>query len=150
MSRAAPPVQEPDSREDAEWFRRLPDHAQEEYRQRWRAQAGRAERQIDRRKSTEIRYLVEGVILFAFLEFVFVGLSMTRLALLAIPGIALGWICHKIRADRWRYMAVAIVFHPFVYGLLGLFALTHFIVFVCVAAAIGYSHELMRADGTEG
>jgi hypothetical protein len=149
MVRAAPPVREPDPREQAEWFRNLPDHAKEEFRERWRIQEGRAERQVERRRSTEVRYLVEGVMLFAVLEFFFFGLSAGRLLLLAVPGIALGWICYRIRAGCWRYVAVAAPFHLAVYGALGLIMVGHFIVFVCVAAALGFTHEMLRADGTE-
>ena len=150
MARSALPVREHDPREEADWFQRLPEHAKEEFRERWRVVAGRTEQQIDRRRSTEVRYLVEGVMLFALLEFLFIGLSATRLLLLMVPGLALGWICHKIRADRWRYVAVALPLYFAVYGIFGLFAIVHFIVFVCVAAGLGLSHELQRADGTEG
>jgi len=150
MAQSAPPTREPDAREETEWFRRLPEHAKEEFRERWRAEEGRTDRQLERRRHTEIRYLVEGVMLFAFLEFVFIGLSAGRLLLLFVPGLALGWICFRIRADRWRYAAVALPFHLAVYGIFGLFAAWHLVVFLCVAAALGFGHELQRADGSEG
>ena len=37
-----------------------------------------------------------------------------------------------------------------VYGILGLFALWHFILFVVLASAAGAMHRLQRADGSEG
>lgn len=150
MARAEPPVQEPDAREQAPWFRNLPDHAKEEFRERWRAQEGRTDRQLQRRKGTEVRYVIEGIMLFAVLEFLFFGLSVGRLALLTVPGTLLGWISYKIRADIWRYVAVAFPLYLAVYGALGLFAVGHFIVFICGAAALGFTHEMLRADGTEG
>ena len=150
MARSAPPAREPDTREQAEWFCRLPEQAKEEFRERWRAEEGRTERQFERRRSTEVRYLVEGVMLFAVLEFLFFGLSVGRLLLLAVPGIALGWICHKVRADRWRYVGVAMPLYFAVYGVFGLFAVGHFIVFICMAAALGFTHEMLRADGSDG
>lgn len=150
MASPAPPVREPDAREEAEWFQRLPPHAQEEMRERWRLQAGRTEQLAQRRRGAEVRYVIEGWMLFAFLEMLFFGLSVNRLLLLAVPGVALGWVAHRIRADLWRYMVVAVALYFAVYGLLGLIALGHFIVFTCAAAAIGFTHEMLRADGTEG
>jgi len=140
----------PDAREQADWFERLPEHAKSEFRERWRAESGRSEKLRERRRSTDVRYLVEGVLLFAGLEFFFFGLGAGRLLLLVLPGGLLGWICSRIRANRWTYVLVAVAFYFGVYGLLGLFAVGHFIVFVCVAAALGFTHEMLRADGSEG
>ena len=150
MARPQPPVREPDTREQASWFHNLPDHAKEEFRERWRADDGRAERLIERRRGTELRYLVEGIMLFAVLEFLFFGLGVGRLLLLTVPGTLLGWIAHKIRADRWRYVAVAFPLYLLVYGAFGVLAVGHFIVFICAATALGLTHEMLRSDGTEG
>ena len=150
MAQSPPPVRDPETREEAEWFQRLPEHAKEEFRARWRVEGGRTERQIERRRGTEVRYLIEAIMLFAVLEFLFFGLGVGRLLLLAVPGLALGWICNKIRADRWRYVGVAVPIYFAVYGAFGLFAVGHFIVFICVAAALGFTHEMLRADGSEG
>jgi len=150
MSRSAPPVLQPDPREEAEWFQRLPEHAKAEFRERWRAESGRNEQQHARRRRTEVRYLVEGVLLFAVLEFLMIGAGAGRLLFLVVPGGLLGWICSRIRANRWTYVGVGVAFYFAVYGLLGLFALGHFIVFVCVATALGFTHEMLRADGSEG
>jgi len=150
MVRSAPPVLQPDAREEAEWFQRLPEHAKSEFRERWRAERGRSEKQLERHRRSEVRYMVEGVLLFAGLEFLFFGLSAGRLLVLAVPGVLLGWICSRIRANRWTYAGVGVVFYLVLYGLLGLFAVGHFIVFLCVAAALGFTHEMLRADGSEG
>jgi len=150
MVQAEPPVREPDVREQASWFRNLPDHAKEEFRERWRAEEGRAEFRFARRRSTEVRYIVEGFMLFAVLEFLFFGLGVGRLLLLTVPGILLGWISYRIRANIWKYMAVAFPLYLAVYGAFGLVMVGHFIVFICVAAGLGFSHEMQRADGSEG
>jgi hypothetical protein len=150
MAQAEPPVREPDAREQASWFRNLPEHAKEEFRERWRAEEGRAELRLARRRSTEVRYIVEGVMLFAVLEFLFFGLGVGRLLLLAVPGTLLGWISYRIRANIWKYVAVAFPLYLAVYGAFGLIMVGHLVVFVCVAAALGFSHEMLRADGTEG
>lgn len=150
MARIEPPVRESDAREEAPWFRNLPEHAKEEFRGRWRAEEERAERRIERRRSNEIRYVVEGILLFALLEFLFFGLGAGRLLLLTLPGAILGWVCHRIRADQWKYVGVAFPLYLAVYGALGVLAIGHFIVFLCVATALGFSHEMRRADGSEG
>jgi len=150
MAQTDPTVREPDAREQAPWFRDLPEHAKEEFRERWRAEEGRAELRLARRRSTEVRYIVEGVMLFAVLEFLFFGLGVGRLLLLTVPGTLLGWVAHRIRADRWRYLALAIPLYVVVYGAFSLFAVWHFVVFSGLAAALGFSHEMLRADGSEG
>lgn len=120
---------------------------QEEYR---REEEKRAERRLARRRATEARYLVEGVMLFALLELLFFGLSPGRLLVLAVPGLALGWTCSRLRADEFTYAVAAAVAYAAVYGILGLFALWHFILFVVLASAAGAVHRLQRADGSEG
>lgn len=150
MSQPGPSLREPDAREQAEWFRNLPEHAKEEFRVRWRAEEGRDELRFARRRATEVRYIVEGFMLFAVLEFLFFGLGLGRLLLLTVPGTLLGWISFRIRANIWKYVAVAFPLYLAVYGAFGLIMVGHFIVFICLAACLGYSHEMQRADGSEG
>ncbi len=109
----------------------------------------RRERALARRRSTEARYLLEGVMLFAFTEFLFGGLSAGRLLVLAVPGLALGWACAWLRAGQTGYAVAAAVAYVAVYGPFGLFALWHFVVFVVLAGAAGVMHQLLRADGSE-
>jgi hypothetical protein len=139
----------PDTREKEGWFRRLPPDAQQDFRRRWREEERRDEHLRERRRATEVRYLVEGVMLFALLEFFFFGLSAGRLLLLFVPGLAFGWICARLRAGRMKYMIAGAVAYFAVYGLFGLFAIWHFIVFVGLAGALGAVHELQRCDGSE-
>lgn len=119
---------------------------QEEHR---REEEKRHERRLSRRRSTEARYLLEGVMLFALTEFLFGGLSAGRLLALAVPGLALGWTCARLRAGQTGYAIAAAVAYVAVYGLFGLFALWHFAVFVVLAGAAGVMHRLQRADGSE-
>ncbi len=118
----------------------------EEYR---REEDRRRERILARRRSTEVRYLVEGVMLFALTQFLFGGLSAGRLLVLVVPGIALGWTCFRLRVGQVGYPVAAAVAYVVVYGILGVLALWHFVVFVALAAAAGVMHELQRADGSE-
>lgn len=146
---APPPVREPDAREDADWFERLPEHAKQEYRARWHGESDRDAERLERRKASQVRYMIEGFLLFVLLEFSFFGMHVTRLFTLAVPGLALGWLAHRIRANIWKYVLVAIPIYVVVYAALGALALGHFIVFVCLAATLGFTHEMLRADGTE-
>jgi hypothetical protein len=145
-----PPVREPDAREEADWFQRLPEHAKEEYRARWNDSDGLDSQRVERRKASQARYVIEAFALFVLLEFAFFGIHVTRLFTLAVPGLALGWIAHRVRANIWKYVAVAIPIYLVVYGTLGVLMIGHFIVFVCLAATLGFTHEMLRADGTEG
>lgn len=118
----------------------------EEYQ---REEEKRRERIRARRRATEVRYLVEGVMLFALTEFLFGGLSAGRLLVLVVPGIALGWTCLRLRVGQMGYAVAAAVAYIVVYGLFGVLALWHFVVFVALAAAAGVMHEFQRADGSE-
>jgi hypothetical protein len=140
---------EADPREQAEWFQRLPEHARGEFRERWRLEGGRDELRHARRRATEVRYLLEGVLLLAGLEFLFLGLGAARLLVLVVPGLLLGFLCHRLKAGRNVFLLVAVGVYAVVYGLLGLFALGHFIVYCCCAYGLGHMHEMQRADGSE-
>mgnify|MGYP006969366751 FL=1 len=150
MKTTAEPASGTDPREEAEWFRRLPEHAKEEYRERWRLEGGREELRHARRRSTEVRYLVEAVLFLAVLEFLFFSLSAKRLMLLAVPGIAMGWVCHRIKANRWTYTMVALVPYLVLYGIPSLDAPWFLVIYLGCAGALGFTHEMQRADGSEG
>ena len=109
----------------------------------------RRERMLARRRSTEARYLLEGVMLFALTEFLFGGLSAGRLLVLAVPGLALGWTCARLRAGQTGYAVAAAVAYVAAYGPFGHFALWHFVVFVVLAGPAGVMHQIQRADGSE-
>jgi hypothetical protein len=114
-----------------------------------RADERRLEEIRKRGRAIEARYLVEGVMLFAVFEFLFGGLSAGRLLLLAVPGLALGWICHRFRAGTAFYTVAGAVAYAAVYGPFGLIAFWHFLLFIVGAAALGATHEMQRADGSE-
>jgi len=118
-----------------------------EYR---REEAKRAERRLARRRATEARYLVEGVMLFALGEFVFQALSVERLLVLTVPGLALGWTCAKLKVGPTGFTIAAAVGYAVVYGVFGFFAFWHFLYFVVFGSVAGLMHALQRADGSEG
>jgi len=119
-------------------------------RERLRLREGQSAHQIERRRRTRIRYLAEGVGLFVIFDLLFMGAHPVHLLFMAIPGLAVGWVCHRLHAGRGRYTAVAVAAYFMTYGLFGWFSPGPCVVFVCLAMGIGYSHEMMRADGSEG
>lgn len=119
-------------------------------REHLRLREGQAAHQIERRRRTRIRYLAEGIGLFVIYELLFMGAHPVHLLSMAIPGLALGWVCHKLHAGRGRWAALAVAAYFVTYGLCGWFSPGAFVIFVCLAMGIGYSHEMMRADGSEG
>ncbi|HEX5138249.1 MAG TPA: hypothetical protein VFY93_14830 [Planctomycetota bacterium] len=127
--------------------RELPPGIEEEYR---REEEKRRERRLARRRATEARYLVEGVLLFALGEFLFGGLSAGRLLVLAVPGLALGWTCARLKVGSTGFTIAAAVAYAIVYGVFGFFALWHFIFFLVFASVAGLMHSIQRADGSEG
>ena len=57
---------EHDLREQEEWFHRLPEHAREEMRDRWRAQEAGTQKVRETRRLTTKRHVVEGAAIAAF------------------------------------------------------------------------------------
>lgn len=119
--RTAPSERAPDARmaahgEDAEWFRRLPPHVQEEYRARWRAAAARgAERRAGRKLSVG-RAALRGAVAFAVTQAMFGG-SWVGLAVAPVVGAVLGLVWLLTRAGPlvhaatggplWFFLALA-------------------------------------------
>jgi hypothetical protein len=122
---------------------------QEMLEERRRDEEKRNELRLARRRATVVRYLVEGVMLFALLEWLFHGLTPGRLLLLAVPGVALGWICARLRVGQSGYAIAGAIAYVAVYGPLGVLTFWHFVCFVVLAGAAGFMHQLQRADGSE-
>ncbi|MGH7163267.1 MAG: hypothetical protein ACREID_07270 [Planctomycetota bacterium] len=129
-----------------EWLRRLPWRAKADIDQRRRSEEAKEVARVTRTKQTYQRYVIEAVLLFLVLEFVFFGLTPGRALFLFAPGVALGLACAAWKAEQIRYTLLSGIAYLLVYGLP---SLGHFLVFIGLGAAIGVSHDLRRADGTE-
>lgn len=142
-----------DPRERVEWFTRLPDHAKEELRDRWRAQEGVHGEQVVRRKDTSHRWAAEGAGLF-FLS-VALLLMPTRLELLlgAVLGAAIGYTASRVKPSPLVYGLVVSAaylafgactgFRNLVFGILSAPLI------LCVAMALSMTHKIQRFDSTE-
>ena len=147
-----PEDREHDPREQAEWFCRLPEHAREEYRDRWREQEGGTQKVRETRRQTTKRYLAEGAAITAFCA-ILVGSGFVALILAALVGGAMGAIARALRLVRFGYAALAAVTYPLLFGLplsaAGAFQLFHGVIFVTLFAMAGAMHELQRFDSSE-
>ncbi|HEX5136145.1 MAG TPA: hypothetical protein VFY93_04175 [Planctomycetota bacterium] len=142
-----------DHREIAPLFARLPEHAKEDLRDRWRAAEGKGAEQVVRRKDTSHRWVVEGAALF----FLSVALLQTptrpELILAAFAGAAIGWGAARVKPPPLSY---GLVFAT-AYGLFGafsgfknlIFALISVGVVFGVAVALAATHRLQRFDSSE-
>ncbi|MFI5402051.1 MAG: hypothetical protein ACHQ1G_03870 [Planctomycetota bacterium] len=140
-------------REQAEWFARLPEHAKEELRDRWRAQEGVRGDQVLRRKETSYRWVAEGAVLFFLAVAVLQMPSRLGLILAAVIGAAIGRVAALVKPPPLLYGVVFAAvyavfgafsgFRNFVFGVLSIP-----IVFG-VAAALGTTHRLQRFDSSE-
>jgi len=142
-----------DPREAAPSFARLPDHAKEELRDRWRAQEGVHGKQILRRKETSHRWVVEGATLFFLSVALFQVPARLGLVLAAAVGAAIGFLAARVKPGALSYgfaFSVCYVafgafsgFKSLFYGILSIplvFGL---------AAALATTHRLQRFDSTE-
>jgi len=142
-----------DPREQVPWFGRLPEHAKEDLRERWRAQAGAAGEQKERKRVTKRRWVAEAAAVFFLAEAVLQSPSLPGLAVATTVGVAVGWAGALLKPGPLRYGAIAAV----AWVLFGAFAgsrhLAYYVISIpivlCVAAAFGVSHRLDRFDATE-
>jgi len=142
-----------DPREQVPWFGRLPDHAKEDLRERWRAQVGASGEQKERKKVTTQRWIAEAVALLALAEVVLQKPTPASFLIAAALGVPVGWAGARLKLGAIRYGFVAAC----AWLLFGAFAGSrHFAYYVisvlivfCVAAAFGVSHRLDRFDATE-
>jgi hypothetical protein len=142
-----------DPREQAPLFARLPEHAKEDLRDRWRAAEGARGDQVLRRKETALRWVAEGAALLALAEALLH--TPTRLGLLLAAGVgaATGAVAAALKPGPLRYgflfMAVYIVFG----GLLGSRHVAYYLftspLVLGLAGALATTHRLQRFDATE-
>ena len=141
-----------DPREEAEWFCRLPEHAREEYRDRWRVQEVGTQKVQETRRQTTTRYVVEGTAITVFCA-ILIGPGFWTLILAPLVGGAMGAVARALRLLRFGYGALAAIVYPlfFVVPLTaaGAFQLFHGVIFVTLFAMAGAMHELQRFDSSE-
>jgi hypothetical protein len=137
-----------DPREQEEWFQRLPPHAQEEARDRWRDDEDESEERKRRRHDTTMRYLIEGVLLFSGTLFFFRSISFVTSLTAIVAGVAMGAVWRHLRMGQWGFTMVAGIFYFLYFGIFGLNPF-EFITFITLAAGMGAMHEFQRYDGSE-
>ena len=96
-----PEDREHDLREQEEWFHRLPEHAREEMRDRWRAQQAGTQKVRETRRLTTKRYVAEGAAIAAFCA-VLAGSGFFGLILAALVGGVMGAIARAARFTKER------------------------------------------------
>jgi len=142
-----------DPRELAPSFARLPDHAKEELRDRWRAQEGVHGKQVLRRKETSHRWVIEGASVFFLSVALFLVPTGLGLLLAAAVGGAIGYAAARVKPGALRYGVLFAAFYAAFAGFWGfksLFLGILSIPFVFgVAAALATTHRLQRFDSTE-
>jgi hypothetical protein len=142
-----------DAREAAPHFARLPEHAKEDIRDRWRAAEGARGDQILRRRDTTHRWAVEGAGLF-FLSVALLQMP-TRLGLIlaACAGAGIGSVAARVKPAPLVYglafsTAYALFgalsgFRNLVYGILSI------PIVLCAAMALATTHRIQRFDSTD-
>jgi len=138
-----------DPREHAEWFRRLPESARDELRDRWRAAERRGASVVERRRDTWRRYVLECVVLFWLAVVVYGPWSFVSLVVATFVGAAAGAAAARLRAGAHRYPWLVASGYLVFTVLTGYFHLLAFLGIVSFAALLGFSHEQMRQDGRE-
>ncbi|MGQ0612309.1 MAG: hypothetical protein ACT4PV_00965 [Planctomycetaceae bacterium] len=141
-----------DPREGQEWFLRLPQEAREELRDAWRTQA-EGERDLARRfRRTLGRTVLELCALFLFAELLLgappsAGSALAALAAGALTGVG----CAFLRPGQFPMMVAVLPGHLLVRVLFGwggvLSESCTLILLMPIAALLGLSHEMRRADG---
>jgi hypothetical protein len=147
-------LREPDTdpREQQEWFQRIPEHAREEFRERFRSEEDGPEHVREVRRLTTKRYLIEGAVIAGFCALL-VAVGLLGFLFVALGGAAMGAIARAAGLYRFGYAALAAVAYPFLFGLTltagGAFQLFHAVIFVSLFSMAGAMHELQRFDSSE-
>ncbi|MCZ6572026.1 MAG: hypothetical protein O7C98_02545 [Planctomycetota bacterium] len=143
-----------DPREEQEWFQRLPEHAKEEMRERWRGQERHLDRIRQRSKESIVRYAVEGAAILPLFEIIFFSPGWVRFGASIIAGALMGLVCALTRAGQYRYLLIG---PPFFLGMRLLFGFGPFILeafgavlYVSLSALLGFSHDLRKTEGLPG
>jgi hypothetical protein len=139
-----------DPREQQGWFLRLPEHAKQDLREKWKIQEGGSEAQIARRKATMWRYVLESVGIFVVPLFLFMSLGWLSLLCSIVVGAAVGFLAARIRAGTFQYPFLGFAGWLVLWVLsgLGLSFLTLFW-YIGWTGALGAVHHLQKFDGTE-
>jgi hypothetical protein len=143
-----------DARETAPLFARLPEHAKEDLRDRWRAAEGSRAEQVVRRGETSHRWVVEGAALFCVSVGLFQTPSRLELLFAALAGAGIGWAAARAKPPPLLYgvlFATAYTFFGAVTGGFGglLYAVFSLGIVFGVAMALAATHRLQRFDSTE-
>ncbi|MHC4956817.1 MAG: hypothetical protein ACYTGN_00480 [Planctomycetota bacterium] len=138
-----------ESREKADWFQRLPEHAKDEMRERWERSAIHNEDIAERRARTRRRYVVEAAVWFVIVFWMFHPWSWGDAALAAAAGSVVGLVAFFIRAGTFHYAplgALGYLLFAIAYGYVSIFP---FILCTVGSSALGVSHMLNRYDFVE-
>ena len=141
-----PPVYDP--REAADWFQRLPEHAQEETRRAWEKRDGTTAAHVQRLRRLYLRYAAESAGLFAFVQ-LWPYFPWARGLIGALVGAAVGVAAARFRAGAGLYIVLGGIGY-----LLGVpvgcgFHLFGYVFLLSCCGALGVMHQLQRGDGTE-
>lgn len=139
-----------DPREHQEWFLRLPEHGKDEMRKFWQAAEGETRHQRERRIRTTRRYLIEGVVFFVVVFWLFYRFRADGLLLAAAIGLAVGCANAFLRAGAYKYGWVcAIGYVSFGLLYMGGLSIFPFLFSTCCGTVLGVAHTLNRYDFTE-
>jgi len=146
-----------DPREQEEWFLRLPEHAKQEFRERWSREEQHHPEFHAKRLRTIRQYVGEGAFFFSVIFLFFFHTSVGDWAKAIVVGAGFGLAAWKVRAGPYQYAILGclgyLLFHWMFSGsLLGMADMRSIFAWVATtfcASAIGVGHVLNRYDMTE-
>lgn len=97
-----------DPREQEDWFRRLPDKAKDEFRERFR-QEGRSPVSAMQHRERMIQCFIDASIVYLPAEFLFFGLSFWSFLVVSVMSVVLGLLWFHTSASRTLIVIAGIV-----------------------------------------
>jgi hypothetical protein len=142
-----------DPLEHAPLFARLPEHAKDEIRERVAGAAGARADQVERRKETSHRWVVEGASLFAVSVALLQEPTRLEILLAALLGAGIGRVAARVKPRPFLY---GLVFAT-IYAAFGAFsgfknlvwAVLSVPIVLTIAMALAFTHGVQRFDSTE-
>ena len=134
-----------DPREHSEFFQGLPEHAKEEFRDRWRRDEGRHEEIRDLRRYTWKLHIGEMVACFVFFHIFGILHHPLIFVVAVVAGGLTGAVAAALRAGPLLYPVIAGVGYVLSGGLNPFAAVG----LVSLASLLGFVHRLRRFEGLE-